>query len=197
MFGTSEYAWKHQTTKLENLASFRTGGTPDRKKMDQYIGTIPWITTLSLGESFIGNSDAVNYISQKAINESSTHLIPANSVMLGIRVGVGKSSINKEPICTNQDIVSIYNIKDEVNSLFLKKVLDDYEKIFNDNKRGATIKGVTTGFVKNLDIPTPPIELQNQFADFVKHIDKLKFTIKQSIEKLELCYKSLMKQYFD
>ena len=175
MFGTSEYAWKHQTTKLENLASFRTGGTPDRKKMDQYIGTIPWITTLSLGESFIGNSDAVNYISQKAINESSTHLIPANSVMLGIRVGVGKSSINKEPICTNQDIVSIYNIKDEVNSLFLKKVLDDYEKIFNDNKRGATIKGVTTGFVKNLDIPTPPIELQNQFADFVKHIDKLKY----------------------
>ena len=49
----------------------------------------------------------------------------------------------------------------------------------------------------NFKVGKPPIELQNQFADFVKHIDKLKFTIKQSIEKLELCYKSLMKQYFD
>ena len=111
MFGTSEYAWKYQTTKLENLASFKTGGTPDRKKMDQYVGTIPWITTISLGESYIDSSNAVNYISQKAINESSTHLIPENSLMLGIRVGVGKCSINKEPICTNQDIVSLYNIK--------------------------------------------------------------------------------------
>ena len=187
MFGTSEYAWKYQTTKLENLASFKTGGTPDRKKMDQYVGTIPWITTISLGESYIDSSNAVNYISQKAINESSTHLIPENSLMLGIRVGVGKCSINKEPICTNQDIVSLYNIKKEINPLFLKKVIDDCEKQFNENKRGATIKGVTTGFVKNLDIPTPPIELQNQFADFVKHIDKLKF--RKNITKLRnICY---------
>ena len=49
----------------------------------------------------------------------------------------------------------------------------------------------------NFTIEKPPIELQNQFADFVKHIDKLKFTIKESIEKLNLCYQSLMKEYFE
>ena len=49
----------------------------------------------------------------------------------------------------------------------------------------------------NFKVGKPPIELQNQFADFVKHIDKLKFTIKESIEKLNLCYQSLMKEYFE
>ena len=177
MFGTSEYAWKYKIKKLEYLASFKTGGTPNRKKMDQYTGEIPWITTISLGENYINFSNAVNYISQKAVNESSTHLIPENSLMLGIRVGVGKCSINTDPICTNQDIVSLYNIDKEINLLFLKKVIDNCEKKFNDNKRGATIKGVTTGFVKNLDIPIPPISLQNKFAEFVKHINKLKFML--------------------
>jgi type I restriction enzyme S subunit len=52
-------------------------------------------------------------------------------------------------------------------------------------------------YLKELLFINPPIELQNQFADFVKHIDKLKFTIKQSIEKLNLCYQSLMQEYFE
>jgi len=41
------------------------------------------------------------------------------------------------------------------------------------------------------------LELQNKFANFVKHIDKLKFSIKQSIEILENCYNSLMQKYFN
>ena len=39
----------------------------------------------------------------------------------------------------------------------------------------------------NFKVEKPPIELQNQFADFVKHIDKLKF--RETITKLKnLCY---------
>jgi len=49
----------------------------------------------------------------------------------------------------------------------------------------------------NFTIEKPPIEQQTQFANFVKHIDKLKFSIKQSIEKLENCYNSLMQKYFN
>ena len=42
----------------------------------------------------------------------------------------------------------------------------------------------------------PPIELQNQFATFVEQIDKSKFEIQKSLEKLEILKKSLMQQYF-
>ena len=46
---------------------------------------------------------------------------------------------------------------------------------------------ITQEPLKNYDYILPPIELQNQFADFVKHIDKLKF--RETITKLKnLCY---------
>ena len=42
----------------------------------------------------------------------------------------------------------------------------------------------------------PPIELQEQFAAFVEQIDKSKFEIQQSLEKLETLKKALMQKYF-
>ena len=74
---------------------------------------------------------------------------------------------------------------------------DSFNHYLKDKNKGGTQKFVSLGIIRKIKIITPPIELQNQFADFVKHIDKLKFTIKQSIEKLNLCYQSLMKEYFE
>ena len=41
--------------------------------------------------------------------------------------------------------------------------------------RGANIQNLNQQILGTLIIPTPPIEFQNQFADFVKQIDKSKF----------------------
>lgn len=41
-----------------------------------------------------------------------------------------------------------------------------------------------------------PIDEQNQFATFVEQVDKSKFEIKQSLEKLELLKKALIQKYF-
>ena len=42
----------------------------------------------------------------------------------------------------------------------------------------------------------PDVELQNQFAAFVKQTDKSKLTVQQSLDKLELLKKALMQKYF-
>lgn len=42
----------------------------------------------------------------------------------------------------------------------------------------------------------PPIELQNQFADFVKQVDKSKLAVQQSLKKTQLLFDSLMQEYF-
>ena len=49
-----------------------------------------------------------------------------------------------------------------------------------------------SGFV----LPVPDIATQNQFATFVEQTDKLKFEVKEALEKLEILKKSLMQQYF-
>ena len=50
--------------------------------------------------------------------------------------------------------------------------------------------------VEGFRLPLPPIELQNQFADFVNQVHKSKVEIQQALEKTQLLFDSLMQQYF-
>lgn len=62
--------------------------------------------------------------------------------------------------------------------------------------RGANIQNLNQQILGTLEIPVPPIELQNQFTAFVHQIDKSELAVKSSLEKLETLKKSLMQQYF-
>ena len=199
MFGDvtkNEKNWS--TRKISEIATLQSGGTPSRQFPKYFEGTIPWITTVALGKNAIGIEDAIEYITEEAIENSATKLIPKNSLLFGIRVGVGKVSENIVPMCINQDIVAIIiNDRYKLNMLFLKNLLDMFSGYFNSQKRGATIQGIKSEVLKNISVSLPPIELQNQFADFVKQTDKSKLAIQKNLEKLEILKKSLMQKYFD
>ena len=47
-----------------------------------------------------------------------------------------------------------------------------------------------------MQIEIPPIELQNQFADIVKQIDKQKFEIQKNLEEMQKLQESFMNKYF-
>lgn len=49
---------------------------------------------------------------------------------------------------------------------------------------------------KKLNVMTPPIELQNQFADFVTQVDKSKVEIQKALNKTQMLFDSLMQEYF-
>ena len=73
-----------------------------------------------------------------------------------------------------------------------EKTLVEYPKLGS----GSTFAEFKIFLLKDIDVLIPPIELQNEFADFVKEVDKSKFEVQQSLEKLETLKKSLMQQYF-
>ena len=62
---------------------------------------------------------------------------------------------------------------------------------------GANIQNLNQQILGELMIPIPPIELQNQFADFVKQVDKLKFEMEKSLKELEDNFNSLMEKAFN
>lgn len=55
---------------------------------------------------------------------------------------------------------------------------------------------VPASFLANYKVSLPPISLQNQFADFVHHLDKSKMAVQKSLDELETLKKSLMQTYF-
>ena len=51
--------------------------------------------------------------------------------------------------------------------------------------------------LKNIDDSAiPPLELQQEFADFVAQVDKSGFAVRKQIKKLQLLYDSLAQEYF-
>ena len=100
-----------------------------------------------------------------------------------------------------------------INQALLKVSLDQKimtNTFFIHQFRSDRIQDILFGFCRGSGIPNfpsmsevkavqficPPIELQTQFADFVEQIDKSKFEIQKSLEKLETLKKALMQKYF-
>ena len=50
--------------------------------------------------------------------------------------------------------------------------------------------------IKTTVVYTPPIKLQNQFADFVQQVDKSKAAVQQGLDRLILLKSALMQEYF-
>ena len=49
---------------------------------------------------------------------------------------------------------------------------------------------------KSIEIPLPPLNLQNQFAAFVTQTDKSKVVIQKALDEAQLLFDSLMQKYF-
>ena len=174
------------TVPLRDICKTASGGTPSTKYPDYYKGTIPWISTTALGSNHISGDSAKAYITKEAIDNSATRLIPKENLLFGIRVGVGKTSINDVDICINQDIVAITNIDEaRFSKLFIKHVLDANQAYYDSLKKGATILGITSDDLKNTPIPLVSFSRQKSFESFVEQVDKSKFALVKSINLLK------------
>ena len=131
--------------------------------------------------SVINNVELLSTIS---LNElpSEEYLLKDNDIVF-VRSNGNKSLVGRSVIVypgTNEITFSgfciRYRIHDNaINVSYLLRVLKT-DSIRNKMiGRGANIQNLNQQLLGALSIPIPPIELQNQFADFVKQVDKSKF----------------------
>lgn len=62
--------------------------------------------------------------------------------------------------------------------------------------RGANIQNLNQKILATIEMPIPPLPLQNAFATFVHEVDREKERIQRSAALLETLKRSLMQQYF-
>ena len=100
-------------------------------------------------------------------------------------VGMSTFVYDTEPNLMMPDLIFRLNTNENINKIYLWKLIN--HRLFRE-----TIKSLSNGSAKSmsniskqrlmeLNIPIPPLELQNQFAAFVKQVDKLKFEIQNNI----------------
>ena len=174
------------STKLGCICKFQSGGTPSKSNQDYYNGGIPWVTTTSLNGKQIDARDAVDWITEKAIDETAAKIVPANSIMVGTRVGVGKVAVNLVDMSTSQDIISLLDIDDSAwDKDFLCKYIQGKNRFLKSQARGATIKGIKIDVLANLDLPEISIDKQRYIStnlDKVNHVIELR---KKELEEFD------------
>ena len=120
-------------------------------------------------------------------------------VLLTIVGTVGRTAIiTDETNITLQRSVAVLKPTKEINSIYLVGAInsDDVIRQLNKGAKGVAQKGIYLNDIKKILIAVPPIELQNQFAEIVKQIDKQKFEIESSLREMQELYEALMERYF-
>ena len=70
------------------------------------------------------------------------------------------------------------------------------QRQFKTGTKGVAIKHLHLGVIADIGVIVPDLEEQNQFADFVKQVDKSKVAVKKALDETQLLFNSLMQQYF-
>lgn len=93
-------------------------------------------------------------------------------------------------IRTNNNILNPRYLSEFLNFPSTKKFLR------NIAKGAVNQANINAKELQDISIPLPPLDLQNEFADFVAQVDKSQLAIQKSLEELETLKKSLMQEYF-
>ncbi|SHL77883.1 restriction endonuclease subunit S [Flavobacterium saccharophilum] len=186
----NEFALK----KFGSLGEFKGGGTPSTTNEKHWKGNIPWISSSDIYDGNLHEINIHRFLNEDAVKESATKIIPANSILLVSRVGVGKLAINKIELCTSQDFCNF--IPNKCNSYFVGYFLIAKKQILVNFSQGTSIKGFTIGDIKTLPIIIPSLPEQQKIASFLSAVDEKIQQLSRKKELLEKYKKGVMQKLF-
>ncbi|AJC84218.1 type I restriction/modification system, S subunit [Campylobacter peloridis LMG 23910] len=193
------WEWK----SLGDIAVTSSGGTPSRNKKEYWEnGTIKWLKSGELNDGYINFIE--ENITQEAIENSSAKIFPKGTLLIAMYgATAGKLGILDLYSATNQAICAFLH-KDNKNIKFFEKFLFYFlffirDKIIKDSFGGAQ-PNISQTYIKNLQIPLPPLQEQEQIASYLDelslNIKDLKQNYKAQIKNLQELKKSLLDKAF-
>ena len=165
--------------------SVESGGTPDSKNNTFWNGNIYWATLIDLPQNDYITiiNDTQRKITQEGLKNSSAKIIPSDSIIVSTRATIGRIGINKIPICTNQGFKNvIIKDKNKVNYIFLAYIIKLLVPKMQLLASGGTFKEISKTSFCSLEIPLPPIELQQEIITEIKGYQKIIDGARQVIE---------------
>ena len=183
-------------SSLSQLGKFGRGVSKHRPRNAPELlgGKYPLIQT---GE--VANSDLYILSYQNTYSElgfKQSKMWKAGTLCITIAANIAKTAILTFDACFPDSVVG-FSANDKTNNIFIHYWFSFFQQILESQAPESAQKNINLQILSDLKIIVPPIELQNQFADFVKQTDKSKLAIQKNLEKLEILKKSLMQKYFD
>ncbi len=164
---------KYPLIPISEIGKVVSGATPKTSIDEYWDGDNLWITPAEISDDTFVVSDTVRKITDEGVKSCAVNLLPIGTVILSSRAPIGKVAIAGAPMYCNQGFKNIIP-NGKIDSVYLYELLAMETEYLNSLGRGATFKEISKQIVENIRIKVPPIEIQRDFSNFVKQVDKSK-----------------------
>ena len=205
MFGDTIYnPYNWPTQQLEEMADIVSGITKGRKTKDQDLIEVPYMAVSNVKDGYIDWTTVKTILATQSEVEQY-HLLPDDILMTegGDPDKLGRGAIIQTPPenCIHQNHIFRVRLNEK---LLLPCYFAEFLKhqkakqyFLRCAKQTTGIASINMRQLKGLTTLVPPLELQNQFTDYVAQTEKTEATTNRSLERLETLKKALMQEYFE
>ena len=181
-------------TLSDVLISVVGGGTPSRNVPAFFKGSIPWFTVKDMKS--LRPLDAEEHISELALANSATNLIPANTLIVATRIALGRAMRPTVACAINQDLKALF-FGSGVSADFLLYWVGASERIIKDLGSGTTVSGIRLDALNGLPLKLPPAAEQSRIVakleELLSDLDAGVVELKAAQRKLAQYRQSLLK----
>ena len=146
----------------ELLSHIVGGGTPSKANNSHFQGSIPFMTVKDMHARFL--DDTQDHITQTAVNDSATAVIPADTLVIATRMSLGKIARPRIATAINQDLKALF-LHDGVHKTYVEYLWRAHEQQIQAMGTGTTVKGIRLEDVRGLAVPLAPTSEQRRIAD--------------------------------
>ncbi len=183
-------------SRIDEIASVTSGGTPSRSNSEYWDGNIPWVTTSLVDFNVIQTAE--EFITQDGLKNSSAKLFPKNTILMamyGQGITRGKVAILGIEATTNQACCAI-KLNNSFDTHFIfQNLMNRYEEIRDLSNDGGQ-KNLSAGIIKEIEVVSPSKEEQTKIATFLSTVDEKISQLSQKLHLLGQYKQGMMQKLF-
>ena len=194
-----EFQGEWEKCKLRDVCTFLSGGTPKVDVKEYWNGTIPFVSAISMHDTYI--LDSKLHISEEGLKHGS-RLLTKNNLLLLVRGSMLWNTIpiclNKSDVAFNQDVKGII-ANDTINNEFLLYWLKSKEQRLKYMVTGTGLGAgkLDTSDLLSMIVYIPAMKEQDKVARLLSLFDERIATQHKVIDKLQSLIKGMEDNLLD
>lgn len=153
------------------------GGTPKRGQPEFWNGDIPWASVGDLTNTQIWVTETRSTITQAAVENSSTKVVKAGTLIVAVKIAPGTARIAATDIALNQDLRGLV-LDPSISVEFLRYYFD----ALSIRGHGTIVKSITNKQLLAIRVPVPPPEVQREIVKVLDLFTKLEAELEAELE---------------
>lgn len=170
------------STKLGDLGTWGSGGTPLATRRDYYGGEIPWLIIEDLNDGIV--TRATKSITKSGLENSSAKIVPPGTLLVAMYGSIGKLGLTALSAATNQAIAFCKPDASKVDVDYLFFLLLSERQTLIGAGRGGTQQNISQEFLKEYEVFLPSLKEQTRIAQLLRQADRLRHMRRYA---LDLC----------